>query len=90
MKKFFRFMGVCLIIATIVGGWCWWSNRTSNPWNAETIGDIPVPVGYTRVDAPSGSYAEYLRSLPLRKRWNQGKPLYLRRSKLPVSFYRSH
>lgn len=68
MKKFFRFMGVCLIIATIVGGWCWWSNRTSNPWNAETIGDIPVPVGYTRVDAPSGSYAEYLRSLPLRKR----------------------
>ena len=53
------------MIAIICG---WWSSKTSNPWNAETIGDIPVPFGYTRLEAASGSYAEYLRSLPLRKR----------------------
>lgn len=40
----------------------------SNPWNASTIGDIPVPKGYTRVQAETGSYADYLRSLPLKKR----------------------
>lgn len=68
MKKFFGFIGFCLILAAIFGGWCWWSSRTSNPWNAATIGDIPAPMGYTRVETPHGSYAEYLRSLPLRKR----------------------
>lgn len=68
MKKFFKFMGISLMIASIIGAWCWWSSKTSNPWNAETVGDIPVPFGYTRVEASPGSYAEYLRSLPLRKR----------------------
>ena len=68
MKKFFKFMGISLIIVAIIGGWCLWSHRTSNPWNAETIGDIPTPLGYTRIEASSGSYTEYLRSLPLRKR----------------------
>ncbi len=38
----------------------------SNPWKAETVGEIPVPKGYTRVEAPRGSYADYLRSLPLK------------------------
>lgn len=34
--------------------------------SSSTVGDIPVPFGYTRVEASPGSYAEYLRSLPLR------------------------
>lgn len=38
----------------------------SNPWKADTVGEIPVPRGYTRVEAPKGSYAAYLRSLPLK------------------------
>ena len=64
-KKVFAFV-VALTVAC--GLWCWYNAKTSNPWNAETIGDIPVPFGYTRLEAASGSYAEYLRSLPLRKR----------------------
>lgn len=42
-------------------------SRTSNPWNAETIGDIPTPLGYSRVDVSKESYSKYLRSLPLKK-----------------------
>lgn len=59
-----------LIVAlvAVMGGWYWYSSRTSNPWNAATIGDIPAPHGYTRVEAASGSYAQYLRSLPLKER----------------------
>ena len=64
-KKVFAFV-VALTVAC--GLWCWYNAKTSNPWNAETIGDIPVPFGYIRLEAASGSYAEYLRSLPLRKR----------------------
>ena len=41
--------------------------RVSNPWHAKTLGGIPAPVGYTRVSAEKGSYAEFLRSLPLKK-----------------------
>lgn len=61
-KKVFAFV-VALAIAC--GLWCWYSANISNPWNAKTIGDIPVPFGYTRIEAPSGSYAEFLRSLQL-------------------------
>lgn len=59
---------VILTIALSVGGWLWYTSRTSNPWNAATIGDIPAPAGYTRVEAPAGSYAAYLRNLPLKER----------------------
>lgn len=68
MKKFLKITGMCLIMFAAIGCWCWWSSKTSNSWNAKNIGDIPVPFGYTRVEAASGSYTEYLRSLPLRKR----------------------
>lgn len=46
----------------------WNAISPSNPWNAETIGDIPVPNGYKRVAGASGSYTEFLRSLPLKRR----------------------
>src|SRR5690242_18843782 len=32
-----------------------------------TIGDIPLPEGYTRVNATEGSFAAWLRKLPLKK-----------------------
>ena len=38
----------------------------SNPHNYKTIGEIPPPDGYERVEG--NDYAEYLRSLPLRGR----------------------
>lgn len=62
-KKFFAFV---MFLVVSCGLWCWYTSMTSNPWEAETISDIPVPFGYTRVEASPGSYAEYLRSLPLR------------------------
>lgn len=37
----------------------------SNPY--PTIGNIPVPQGYTRPPASTGSYAAWLRKLPLKK-----------------------
>lgn len=63
-KKVFMFI-VALVVAC--GLWCWYETRTSNPWDAKTIGDIPAPRGYTRVEAENGSYVAYLRSLPLKK-----------------------
>lgn len=40
-------------------------NTSGNPY--PTIGSIPVPQGYTRPPAPAGSYAAWLRSLPLKR-----------------------
>ena len=65
MKKVLIVVGVLVLTGMILVGVVWWYSRTSNPWNAATIGDISTPDGYTRVD---GSYAEFMRSLPLKKR----------------------
>ena len=51
-----------------------WLSTTSNPRNAKTIGELPLPIGYERVPAESGSYTAWLRSLPLKKR---GAKVYL-------------
>ena len=39
----------------------------SNPWNAKMIGEVPCPMGYSRISAED-SYTEFLRDLPLKKR----------------------
>ena len=65
MKKVLIVVGVFVLTGMILVGVVWWYSRTSNPWNATTVGDISTPVGYARVD---GSYAEFMRSLPLKKR----------------------
>lgn len=62
---------ILILFATVLllGGWYfWWAFKNSNPWNAETIGDIPVPFGFTREEATPGDYTSYLRSLPLKGR----------------------
>ena len=41
---------------------------TSNPHNYKTIGDISTPIGYERVKGDDPAYAEFLRSLPLKRR----------------------
>lgn len=66
MKK--KIFLVIVVVVIVFGGWLLYSSKTSNPWNAETIGDIPAPMGYTRVEAENSSYAQYLRSLPLKRR----------------------
>lgn len=65
MKKAKKVMGALALTVVVVAGIMWWVSSTSNPWNAKTVGDIDAPAGYTRVE---GSYAEFMRRLPLKKR----------------------
>lgn len=65
MKKVLIALGVLALLGIITVGIVWWYSRTSNPWNAKTIGEISAPMGYTRVE---GSYAEFMRGLPLKER----------------------
>lgn len=65
MKKVFKVLRYLFLLMVVVAGVVWWYSRTSNPWNAKCIGDISAPWGYTRVE---GRYAEFMRSLPLKKK----------------------
>lgn len=65
MKKALKVIGFLLLIGIMTAGTIWWYSHTSNPWNAQTVGDIAAPIGYERVE---GSYAEFFRSLPLQER----------------------
>lgn len=65
MKKFWKIIGILFLVGILAIGIVWWYSRTSNPWRAATVGDIAAPIGYTRVQS---SYADFLRSLPLKKR----------------------
>lgn len=59
---------VVIILAVLLAGLAaFLLIRVSNPWNARTLGGIPAPMGYTRVQAEKGSYTEFLRGLPLKK-----------------------
>ena len=69
MKKNIFWSLVAVLLG--LGAWFWYISKSSNPWGAATVGDIPAPNGYTRVEAPAGSYARYLRSLPLKPRGTQ-------------------
>lgn len=73
MKKVLKVLGSLLLLAIIVAGGLYWYARTSNPWNAKRVGDIAVPLGYTRVEAPQGSYAAWLRDLSLKKKGSKVK-----------------
>lgn len=61
-----------LLGAAAVGGYIYL--KPSNPYNVATIGDLPLPFGYKRIEAQQGSFAEWLRALPLRGR---GTKVYL-------------
>lgn len=63
MKRFFVVLGILILIGLLTLGFLWWHSRTSNPWSAQTVGDIPAPKGYERVE---GSYADFMRNLPLK------------------------
>ena len=69
-KKVLKVVGIVLLVAAIIAGGLLWYSLTGNPWNAKCIGDIDAPSGYTRVD---GSYAEFMRGLPLKERGSKVK-----------------
>ena len=49
MKKVLIVIGVLVLAGMILAGVVWWCSRTSNPWNAATIGDISAPVGLSLI-----------------------------------------
>ena len=72
MKKILKwsFLGIFLM-AIAAGGcvaWILFGSKTSNPHNYATVGDIPAPWGYERLNGHDVAYADYLRKLPLKGR----------------------
>lgn len=55
------------ITLLVAASWLLWGG-VSNPENRKTIGDISVPHGFERIDVASGSFGEYIRQFPLKKR----------------------
>ncbi len=72
MKKIFKWLLIlfCLVIVFVVSyaGWILLGSKTSNPYNYQTIGEIPVPIGYDRWNGTDEYYSKFLRSLPLKRR----------------------
>ena len=71
VKKLFVVFLVLSLLAILALGYAAWilyGSKTSNPSNYATIGDIPTPKGYERIDGDDASYSEFLRSLPLKEK----------------------
>ena len=72
MMKVLKWMFIGLCLLAVVAGWAgWWilyGGKTSNPRNYSTLGDIPTPWGYERMEGSDAAYGRYLRSLPLKGR----------------------
>ena len=70
MKKIRRIViGLVFLAGIIALGiklWMEYGIEKSNPNNYATIGDIPAPDGYVRIDGDDAKYSEFLRSLPLK------------------------
>lgn len=63
--------GILFVVVITFGGGIIWiilGNKTSNPYNYRTLGDIPVPITFKRVTGENVSYVSFLRSLPLKGR----------------------
>ena len=72
MKKILKWTIVGTFLAVIAAGgfglWILFGSKTSNPNNYKTIGEIPEPWGYERINGDDVAYTNYLRSLPLKER----------------------
>jgi hypothetical protein len=69
MKIVKRIFWVLLLIAIAAfgyGGWILFGSSTSNPSNYRTIGEIPTPWGYERINGDDPAYSQFLRSLSLK------------------------
>ncbi len=72
IKKVLKVTGISVIVAVVVMVTLYFAPHISNVWNAKTLGEIPTPMGYTRVDAPASSFAAFSRKLPLMPRGSRG------------------
>ena len=63
---FFGILIIVMLAITLGVAWFYHNTRTSNPHNYNTIGDIPVPYGYERIDGNDAAYSTFLHSLPLK------------------------
>ena len=72
MKKILKwtFIGVFLTVLAVggYGVWIMMGSKTSNPNNYDTIGDIPAPWGYKRINGDDSAYSAFLRSIPLKEK----------------------
>ena len=72
MTKIWLTIFIVLVVlgGMAAGGWYYfvYTNRDSNPRNAATIGELPLPMGYERIEVKTGSYGAWLRTLPLKER----------------------
>lgn len=70
MKKIRRIIiGLLLAVGVItlaIFVWVEYGIEKSNPNNYATIGDIPTPKGFDRIDGDDPKYTKFLRSLPLK------------------------
>lgn len=64
--KIFGILTAILLVAVLGYAWFYHNTQISNPHNYNTIGDIPVPYGYERIDGNDAAYSAFLRSLPLK------------------------
>ncbi len=91
IKRVLRVVGIVVLVCVACCAGAWGYLCTSNLRNAKTVGDIPAPVGYTRVfentsiekDTRGGeSYAKFLRELPLKRRGTKVRLFNGRRARL--------
>lgn len=68
-----RIISVIVLAAVLLFAGFWVKYEFTNPRNYVALGEIPTPAGYHRIDSGDNAYAEYLRSLPLKKRGSKIK-----------------
>ena len=68
IKRILLFLLLLTLFVVGYGAWILYGSKTSNPCNYQTIGDIPAPYGYKRIDGNDPRYSDFLRSLPLKGR----------------------
>ncbi len=70
MKKFLRIIISLLIVAGLgyfaINAWLEYGVEESNPNDYASIGEIPTPDGFKRIDGDEPKFGTYLRSLPLK------------------------